>query len=162
MARLADHIFDFTVLSFTMLVSLTTMAQHISDEETIENTYNDWVDAVNDKDLDRWVTFLAPDPLFLPPNNPALRGEKSVREYYAHLFTDNLFSLDCQQQRVVVAESKDMAWSTGVCKSMFTGPDGNTASGSSKWAKVWIRMPDGSWKCTLNSWNMNGSNATGD
>jgi len=137
------------------------LAQHEVHREAIDNAYRDWVDATNAKDLNLWASFLAPDPLFLPPNHPALRGETAIRDFYARSFADSRFSLNCRQEQVEVAEAQDMAWSTGSCEAAFTGPDGNAARGSSKWAKVWIRLPNDDWKCTLNSWSLNGSNEGG-
>ena len=58
-----------------------------------------------------------------------------------------------------------MAWSTGSCESVFTGPDGEAARGSSKWTKVWVRLLNGDWKCAVNNWSTNGpseSTAPGD
>jgi ketosteroid isomerase-like protein len=130
--------------------------------QAIDNAYRNWVDATNARDLDRWASFLAPEPLFLPPNHPALRGEPVIREFYERLFADDRFSLNCRQEHVEVAEAQDMAWSTGSCEATFTGSDGEVARGSSKWAKVWMRQPNGDWKCTLNSWSVNGPSEGGD
>ena len=124
--------------------------------ESIDTAYRSWVDATNAKDLDRWTTFLAPDPLFLPPSHPALRGERAIRDYYARSFADSRFALSCRQEQVAVATAEDMAWSTGTCEATFTDPDGNPARGTSKWVKVWVRLPNGEWKCRLNSWSMTG------
>ena len=132
------------------------LAQQEVHREAIDNAYRHWVDATNAKDLNLWASFLAPDPLFLPPNHPALRGEQAIRDFYARLFADSLFSLNCRQEHVEVAEAEDMAWSTGSCEATFTDPDGDAARGSSKWAKVWLRLPNGDWKCTLSSWSLNG------
>ena len=139
-----------------------TAAREEVHHKAIDNAYRDWLDATNAKDLGRWASFLAPEPVFLPPNHPALRGEIAIREFYSRLFADTRFSLDCQQEHVEVAEAQDMAWSTGSCEATFTGPDGNAARGSSKWAKVWIRQPNGDWKCTLNSWSTNGPDESAD
>jgi ketosteroid isomerase-like protein len=146
------------VIGVTLLPVATgeASAQQDVQRQAIGNTYRDWVDATNAKDLNRWASFLAPDPLFLPPNHPALRGELAIRDFYARLFTDNRFSLNCHQEQVKVAEAQDMAWSTGSCEATFTGPDGDAATGSSKWAMVWMRLPSGDWKCALNSWSLNG------
>ena len=131
-----------------------------SDQEyhraAIDGAYREWVDAANGRDLDRWASFLASEPLFLPPHHPPLRGALVIREFYADLFADDRFSLDCSQERVELAEALDMAWSTGSCESVFTGPDGRAARGSSKWAKLWVRLPNGDWKCAVNSWSTNG------
>jgi ketosteroid isomerase-like protein len=132
------------------------LAQQEVHREAIDEAYMDWVDAANAKDLARWASFLAPEPLFLPPNHAALRGESAIREFYARLFADTRFSLNCRQEQVAVAEAQDMAWSTGSCEAIFTGPDGKAAGGSSNWAKVWTRLPNGEWKCAVNGWSMNG------
>jgi ketosteroid isomerase-like protein len=135
-----------------------TLSHQVAHHEAIDNAYWEWVDATNAKDLDRWATFLGPDPLFLPPDHVALRGESAIRDFYALLFADDRFALECRQEQVTVAEGQDMAWSTGSCEATFTGPDGDLATDSSKWAKVWIRLPSGDWKCTLNSWTSIGPN----
>ena len=139
-----------------------TLAGQGVHHEAIDDAYRAWVGATNAKDLDRWATFLAPDPLFLPPHHPALRGELAIRDFYESLFADSRFSLNCRQEQVTVAEAQDMAWSTGSCEATFTGPDGDAAKGSSKWAKVWMRLPNGDWKCALNSWSLKGPSDGGD
>lgn len=153
------------ILGMTPVLLLIATGQALAQQEVhrqaIDTAYRNWVDATNAKDLDRWASFLAPDPLFLPPDHPSLRGEQAIREFYARLFADSLFSLHCRQEQVEVAEALDMAWSTGSCEATFTGPDGEAAGGSSKWAKVWLRLPNGDWKCTLNSWSSNGPSEGG-
>lgn len=159
MGRVGGKVIIRAILGMTILSLFATgpaFAQAEVHRKAIEDAYRHWVEATNAKDLNRWATFLAPDPLFLPPNHPALRGELAIRDFYALLFNDDRFSLDCRQDRVEVAEAQDMAWSTGSCEATFTGSDGDAARGSSKWTKVWMRQPNGDWKCALNSWNMNG------
>ena len=124
-----------------------------ADRSAIEAAYSAWAVAADAKDMSRWVSFLAPDALFLPPNHAALRNEQSIRDFYAALFADPLFSIKCKQQQVEVAASGDLAWSTGTCKVTFTGPDGQSATDSSKWVKVWKKQPDGQWKCSVNGWS---------
>jgi ketosteroid isomerase-like protein len=144
------------VLLLLPAVASHAIAQQELHRQAIDTAYRNWVDATNAMDIDRWASFLAPDPLFLPPDQPALRGEPAVREFYERLFADHNFSLNCRQEQIELAESEDMAWSTGSCEATFTGPDDTAARSSSKWAKVWTRLPNGEWKCAVNSWSMNG------
>ena len=153
------------ILGITVLLFVATgraFAQQEGHHEAIDKAYREWVEATNAKDLNRWASFLAPNPLFLPPNHPALHGELEIREFYARMLADSLFSLNCRQEQIEVATAKDMAWSTGICEATFTGPDGDPARRSSKWAKVWRRLPGGNWKCALNSWSANGPSGGGD
>ena len=123
-----------------------------SDERAIQETYDAWVEATNRKNIEEWSSFLAMNPYFVPADSPPLSNTEEITNYYARSFADPRFSLDCKQEHVDVAESGDMAWSRGSCNATFTGPDGEKASGTSRWFKVWIRQSDGSWRCRVNSW----------
>ena len=124
----------------------------VSEEQAIHDTYNAWVEASNEKDIEKWATFLAENPYFSPSNAPPLTNTEAVIDYYENSFSDPYFSLDCEQQVVEISESDDMAWSRGVCDFTFTGPDGQVARGTSRWFKVWLKQSDGSWRGKVNTW----------
>ena len=128
------------------------MAQD-THEATIGALYAKWVEATNAKDIDLWASFVAPEAIFLPPGHPLLEGKSDITSFYEGLFADELFALDCAQERVFVSEAEDLAWSAGRCAATFTGPDGDAAHDKSKWAKVWQRQPNGRWLCIMNSWS---------
>jgi len=139
--------------SFVLLVAIGSSSYvAATDGEEIERTYYEWVQATNEKDLDKWSTFLAPDAYFSPPDSTPLTTEDAILNYYRDSFDDPAFSLDCQQLEVHVADSGEMAWARGICKATFTNPEGNKANGVSRWFKVWLKQPDGSWKGRVNSW----------
>lgn len=143
-----------TCVVLSMLIAKDPVhAQSGSHEEAIDAAYREWVDVTNAKDIEKWASFLAPGAIFLPPDSPPLKDKKAITESYAELFTDERFSLDCSQETIEVSESGDLAWSTGRCAATFTDSKGLEGHGKSKWAKVWKRMPNGEWKCTLNSWS---------
>jgi uncharacterized protein (TIGR02246 family) len=123
-----------------------------SEEQAINDAYSAWVEAANEKDIAKWSKFLADDPYFVPADSPPLTGTKEVIDYYKRLFADFWFSLDCEQQKVEVTESGEMAWAHGICNATFTGPDGNKANSTSRWLKVWIKQSDGSWRGRVNEW----------
>lgn len=123
-----------------------------SEEQAIHMAYKAWVKAANEKNIAKWSVFLADDPYFVPADSHPLTSAEEVIEYYKRLFSDSLFSLDCEQEKVEVADSGDMAWARGRCNATFTGPDGKKASGTSRWVKVWIKHLDGSWRGRVNMW----------
>ena len=139
------------ILVLMLLAGSYTFAA--TDASAIDDTYKDWTRATAAKDIEWWSTFLDPDALFVPPASPPLATEEAILEYYRRAFADPNFSLDCEQQSVEVAESAEIAWGRGVCRATFTGPDGKKARGTSRWFKVWVKQPDGSWKCRINTWN---------
>jgi ketosteroid isomerase-like protein len=120
--------------------------------QSIHETYAAWVEAANDRDIAKWSAFLSDDPYFVPPDSPPLTSTTEVIDYYSKSFSDEWFSLDCVQEQVELSESGDMAWARGVCNATFTGPDGEKATGTSRWFKVWMKQPDGSWRGRVNTW----------
>ena len=129
-----------------------------NDIDIIKKSYDEWLNATNAKDIDKWSIFLDADAVFLPPDSQPLESIDDIKDYYINLFKDPSSKLECDQVFVEVAKSRDIAWSRGVCKATFSTVDGNIGTGASKWTKVWIRQADGTWKCKLNTWNQNQSN----
>ena len=123
-----------------------------TDVQIINSTYEAWEEAANEKDLEKWSSFVADDPYFLPPDAPALTSKKEVLDYIQNSFSDPEFSLECEQLKVDISESGDMAWSHGLCNATFTGPDRNTGKVTSRWIKVWVKQLDGSWQGRVNAW----------
>lgn len=150
MRELAINLFVLCLVTAVATESISEAAD--SEELSIHRTYVAWVNATNEKDIEKWSTFLADDPYFSPADSPPLTGADEVVSYYERSFADPLFSLDCEQEHVEVSESGKMAWSRGNCDATFTGPDGKMASGTSRWFKVWISQLDGSWRCRVNAW----------
>jgi len=127
----------------------------IDHAAAILSAYNKWAETTNAKDIDQWSTFLAPEAVFFPSDGPALDSNEAIVSYYLKLFDDPNFTLDCAQSFIEVFESNDVAWARGTCKATFSLPDGRVGRGSSKWAKIWVRLESGEWKCRLNTWNNN-------
>jgi len=147
--------FGLAILTGTIGTGSVEVQDSPSASELITKAYDEWVAATNAKDMEQWSSFLAPQPVFLPPGSPALETKQDIIDYYIELFEDPSFQLECAMTFVEVAESGDMAWARGTCQARFTAPNGDLATGSSKWTKVWVRLRDGSWKCRLNTWNYN-------
>lgn len=144
---------NLTALCLAMAIATGSISKADDTEElSIHRTYAAWVEATNDKDIERWSTFLAVDPYFAPADSPPITSTNEVIGYYERSFADPWFSLDCEQEHVEVSESGTMAWSRGYCEATFTGPDGNKANGTTRWFKVWIKQSDGSWRCRVNTW----------
>ena len=146
-----------TLIALCLVGPLAAIAGEESTDASsvILATYNDWVETTNAKDIGRWSTFVAPEAVFFPPGLPALDSREAIVGFYTKSFDDPNFSLDCTQTFVEVADSNDLAWSRGACNATFSLPDGSVGRGSSKWAKVWVRLESGEWKCKVNAWNTN-------
>ena len=158
MPVVSNHRYIFRKFApIVLIVALTSdrvaLGASESDATIIERNYNAWVQVTNARDLDLWSSYLAPDASFMPPDAPLLDSRDEIFDYYRKAFADPHFSLDCQQLSVDVAQSRDMAWASGECKATFTDINGEKASGTSRWFKVWLKQADGSWKCRVNTWD---------
>ena len=148
-----ELLFSPAALCLVMATGTTSMAD-VSEESSIHHTYLAWGEATDDKDIEKWSTFLADEPYFAPADSRPLTSTDEVIAYYERAFTDPLFSLDCKQEYVEVSESAKMAWSRGKCNFTYTGAEEERASGTSRWLKVWIKQSDGAWRCRVNSWRV--------
>jgi len=137
-----------------LLIFLASCASSEDDGARIEATYNAWVQTTNSRNIEEWATYLAADAFFVPPDSPSLSTEEAILTYYRKYFADPEFSLDCEQLDVDIAESGEMAWARGTCRATFTVPDGSVGNATSRWFKVWMKQSDGSWKCRINTWNI--------
>ena len=144
-----------------MIISLSASGQtdwsdqesYADDEEAIRAAYDAWVVAADDKDIEAWVTVLAPDAIFLPPNTGALTTYEDIRDLYISIFEDPNWSIACEQTEVEIAEARDMAWSRGYCNTTVSDSNGMPVENRGKWNKVWLKQADGSWKNRLNSFS---------
>jgi len=150
--RSAIKMLSSAALIVALLPGRAAISAAESEASIIENTYIAWSQATNAKDIELWSAFLAPNASFMPPDVPLLDTREAILDYYRKAFADPHFSLDCQQQSVDVARSRDMAWASGVCRATFSDMDGHKATGTSRWFKVWLKQADGSWKCRVNTW----------
>jgi ketosteroid isomerase-like protein len=143
------------VISIVLLTTADAADDTMDHSAVILAAYNQWVETTNARDIVQWSNFLAPGAVFFPADGPALTSKEAITNYYIKLFADPNFALDCAQSFVEISESNDIAWSRGTCNVTFSLPDGGINRGSSEWAKVWVRLDSGEWKCRLNTWNSN-------
>ena len=60
-----------------------------ADREIIQKTNADIVAAFNAQNVDAIIPLYSADSLFMPPNNPSMRGHDSVRAFYQGLLDGN-------------------------------------------------------------------------
>jgi ketosteroid isomerase-like protein len=59
-----------------------------ADREAIQKANSDIVAAFNAKDVDAIIALYSAESLFMPPNNPSMRGHDAVRSYYKGLMEE--------------------------------------------------------------------------
>ena len=125
-----------------------------ADAEAIEQAHQEAVSAFNASDVDALMAFWTDEPVYMPPDVPALHGKEAIREFYGQLLArmeiDSLSS-----EEVVVAG--DWAFERGTAMILEEG--GEAEQVSAKYLDIWQRQADGSWKIARAIWNFDGQPA---
>jgi len=117
-----------------------------AEEASIRQADAAWLAASSAHDLDRTVSYWSDDATILAPETPPIIGKDAIRKYVSGAFSAPGFSISWKTDRIVVAASGDLAYSTGTDRISAIGPDGKPAVTDNNSVAVWRRSPDG-WKC---------------
>lgn len=128
-----------------------------ADAEAIEQAHQEAISAFNAGDVDALMAFWTDEPVYMPPDVPALQGKEAIREFYGQLLAGmEIDSLSSEE--VVVAG--DWAFERGsVSATMILEEGGEAEQVSAKYLDVWQRQADGSWKVARAIWNFDGQPA---
>jgi uncharacterized protein (TIGR02246 family) len=125
------------------------------DEAAIRAADQAFSAAANSKDVDAAMAFYADDAIGLPPNAPMSTGRDAIRAEFSAMMAMPGFSLTWSPTRIDVASSGDLGYSVGTAQFSATGPDGQMMSDTMKYATVWRKQADGSWKVVVDAFNSN-------
>ena len=121
-------------------------------ETTIRNLDKVWSDAATAKDLDKTVSFYADDANFLMAGLPLATGKDNVRKAWSALLSGpSLVSLSFAPTSVHVNEDGDMAYEIGTYELVTKDQKGKQSIEKGKFAVVWKKQADGSWKVEVDS-----------
>lgn len=118
-----------------------------AEEAAIRATDAQWLAAAQDHDLEKILPFWSDDATILAPGSPAVVGKSAIRQYVSGAFATPGFSITWKTDKIEIARSGDIAYSTGSGKISVSTPDGKTATEENRSIAVWKKQPDGSWKC---------------
>lgn len=87
----------------------------------------------------------------MPPHGPSVTTKEAIRALWKELVTDA--SISWKTKKVEVAQSGDLAYSSGTYEVKFNDPSGKPGNDRGKYLQVWKKQADGSWKCVMDTWN---------
>ena len=125
-------------------------------ESTIRATDARWLATVKTRDAEKSAAFWSDDATILPPEAAPIVGKQAIRAYVAGAFASPDFSIDWKTDKVVVAASGDMAYSTGKDVLTFRTLDHKLVTEHTNGVVVWKKQADGSWKAAIDIWNADG------
>ena len=139
----------FALLSFAFASSASTADTKI--EQAIRDLDEQWSKAAGAKDVDKTVSFYSDDAIVMPPNAPGATTKEAIRAIWKDLLTDA--SISWKAKKVEVAQSGDLAFSSGTYEVTLNDPTGTPVKDHGKYLEVWKKQADGTWKCVSDMWN---------
>jgi uncharacterized protein (TIGR02246 family) len=111
--------------------------------------------AADASDVEKLAAFYAGDTTLMPPNAAMIVGKEPVKKFFTAMMAVDDFSLNWKPTKVEVARSGDVAYSVGTYHIMFTAPGGSMVMDDGKYASIWKKQADGSWKMAVDIFNSN-------
>ena len=120
-------------------------------ESIIRATDAQWLATVKARDAEKAASFWSDDASIFPPNAAPVIGKQAIRSYVAGAFASPDFSIDWKTDKVVVAASGEMAYSTGSDVFTFRTPDHKLVTEHTTASWFWKKQANGSWKAAIES-----------
>lgn len=122
-----------------------------TSEETasIRAEANAWFKAIADKDLEKTLSFYAPDAQYLSAGRPAATTAEQRRKLWVEDYATPGFSSDEVTTQIEVARSKDLAYQRGTYVSGMQNAEGQITQSTGKFVVVWKKQSDGKWRAII-------------
>jgi len=127
----------------------------VSDIVRINDLWKTYAAAVNNEDLENWISLWTENGIQMPPAAPRRIGKEQIRTEMQTLFDlfDEQMTLYLEEVRV----EGNMAYSHGTCDFVMTPKNGGgLIQGSGKFLTVLHRQIDGSWKIAVDCFSYDG------
>lgn len=112
-----------------------------------------WMKVYVAKDLDKSVGFFDDDGSMLPPNAPTATGKDALTKVIGSAFAFPDYKLGWHANKVGVARSGELGYTSGTYDFSFKDAAGKTISDKGKYLTVWKKESDGSWKVLFDTFN---------
>jgi uncharacterized protein (TIGR02246 family) len=123
------------------------------DVALVYELWNEYADAANTGDMERWISLWIDDAVQMPPGAPRRVGKEQIRrgmQPLFDLFDTSRMSIHTEEVRIL----GDWAYSHGTYEFELTPKEGGeTKSYSGKFLEVLEKQVDGSWKIAIDCHN---------
>jgi len=131
---------------------MTNPSPGAEDERAIRAADEAWSRALERNDLDGLMASYAEDAVLLPMDAPAVVGREAIRARFARRLAIPGFSASFATTRVVVAQSRDMAYELGTFRVSWDDERGRPVARAGKHLVTWEKS-GGRWQVTAESIN---------
>ena len=106
----------------------------------------EWSQSAND--VDKFVSYYAPDATTYPQGMPAVAGTDAIRTLFTAMMSAPGFSLTFTPTKADVAANGDLGSTAGTYEMSMAG-----ATDKGKYITLWKKQPSGEWKVTDDIFN---------
>lgn len=124
-----------------------------ADAKALTKLDDDWTKVAATKDAEKTVAFYTDDAIVYPPNEPAAVGRAAAKKVWASYFALPDFAMTWKTTHAEASASGDLGYTTGTYEFSAKGADGKPLTEKGKYACVWKKQKDGSWKAIHDIWN---------
>jgi len=149
-----------TLLFWTCIILIgcnsTPKVDTVAEVEAIRNIENQWTVALQNKDIDKIISFYSPEGVVMKPNNSVYVGLQSIRTQVESGFADTTMLWNTTSTTIDIIEvsaSGDIAYARGINRGKMKTLTGIVEI-SDKWIDIYKKI-DGQWKCIVGIWNSN-------
>lgn len=121
------------------------------DQASIRQEMQQYVEAFNEKQLDRLMDLYAESSVFMPPNAPIIRGKASVKSFYDELVNEE-GATALEMNLDEVAGHGPIAYQTGRYEMRFDAGEGTPRRDRGKFLMV-LREMGGKWRYEYTMWS---------
>jgi len=120
-------------------------ASSASDEQVIATAMNDYVATLKTNDASKIAAWWTDDALYIDRKDPTLRSRAALDSSLRKIFETAQIS-DVTVETDDIARSGDLAYFIGRYDETLRMQKGDTVHNRGRFAFMWKRQPDGSWK----------------
>jgi ketosteroid isomerase-like protein len=144
--------FLLAVLSLTAACGGATPGDEFTmkDQGVIRERSNAFVKAFNDKDVSQILGLYAENSVFMPPNQPIIRGKDALKTFYDDLLKSGATNLKLDAAEV--SGHGPLAYQSGTYEMDVTPPSGTAAHDRGKYLFILRRLGD-TWRYEYTMWN---------
>ena len=138
-----------TACCLALLLPACTQQQpdtRAADEAAIRAADVAFSKAVESKQLDAAVANYADDAVALFVNAPMLTTKEAIRKAFGEMMAMPGVAMKWQVTKVEAARSGDFGYTVGTYEMTMSDPTGKPVTDHGKYATVWKKQSDGSWK----------------
>jgi ketosteroid isomerase-like protein len=143
-----------SLFAWRLSLSASSAVDSLAAETAARKADTGWAAAARTPNVDAWMSFYAVDAIVLLPNDQLASGKERARLAVTRLLALPHLSVDWRPIEVKVPQSGDLAFVIATYELRFDDSHGVPVSDRGRRLEIWRKQTDGSWKCIVDTWNV--------